>query len=117
MGAVEQGSRQEWVDLFATDATLEDPVDGSSGLTGTDAIANFWDTSIAMFEAVRFDVRRVHEAPGEALVLADISIRTAGGESATYDAAIHYRLNESGAISQLRAFWDMADAMEQLSGS
>ncbi len=117
MGAVEQGSRQKWIDLFAAGATLEDPVDGSPGLTGTDSIANFWDTSIAMFEAVRFDVRRIHEAPGEALVLADISIRTPGGESATYDAAIHYRLDESGDVSHLRAFWDLAKVMEQLSGS
>lgn len=117
MGAVEQGSRQEWIDLFSADATLEDPVDGSHGLTGTDAIANFWDTSIAMFDAVRFDVRRIHETPGEALVLADISIRTPGGESAQYDAAIHYRLDESGDISHLRAFWDLAEVMEQLSAT
>lgn len=117
MGAVEQGYRQEWIDLFAANATLEDPVDGSPGLTGADAIANFWDTSIAMFETVRFDVRRIHETPGESLVLADVSISTPGGESATYDAAIHYRLDESGDISHLRAFWDLADVMEQLSST
>lgn len=115
MGAVEQGSREEWINLFAAEATLEDPVDGSSGLTGTDAIANFWDTSIAMFDAVTFDVRRIHEAPGEALVVAVISIRTPGGESATYDAAIHYRIDSNGQISQLRAFWDLSEVMAQLS--
>ncbi|MDR7086128.1 ketosteroid isomerase-like protein [Aeromicrobium panaciterrae] len=117
MGAVEQGSREEWINLFAADATLEDPVDGSPGLTGTDAIANFWDTSIAMFEAVQFDVRRIHEAPGEAVVLAEISIRTPGGESAQYDAAIHYRVDDSGDISHLRAFWDLPDVMQQLSAT
>lgn len=117
MSAVEQGSRDEWISLFAANATLEDPVDGSPGLTGTDAIASFWDTSIAMFDTVRFDVRRVHEAPGEALVIADISISTPGGESARYEAAIHYRLDESGDISHLRAFWDLPEVMQQLSGS
>lgn len=117
MDAVERGSRDEWISLFAAGATLEDPVDGSPGLTGAEAIANFWDTSIAMFESVRFDVRRIHEAPGEALVVAEISIRTPGGESAKYDAAINYRLNDSGEISHLRAFWDLSEVMGQLSGS
>lgn len=117
MAAVEQGSRDDWISLFADDATLEDPVDGSPGLTGTDSIASFWDTSIAMFESIGFDVRRVHEAPGEAVVVAEVSVHTPSGESAQYDAAIHYRFDEHGDISSLRAFWDLPDVMEQLSGS
>ena len=114
MSAVEHGAREEWVGLFAPDATLEDPVDGSGGRSGREAIAEFWDTGIAMFSTVRFDVRRVHESPGEALVLADVSVSLPGGAGARYDAAVHYRLDEDGEISSLRAFWDLPAMLAQL---
>lgn len=114
MQAVERGAREEWLGLFARDATLEDPVGSAPGRHGTAAITEFWDTGIAALEAVRFDVRRVHEAPGEALVLADVSIQAPGGARARYDAAIHYRLDEAGDIASLRAFWNLPDVMAQL---
>lgn len=116
MAAVEQGARDEWIALFASGAVLEDPVDGSSGRAGTAAIAEFWDTGIALFETVRFDVHRVHEAPGEALVLADVSVSVPGGAAANYDAAVHYRIDDDGDIASLRAFWDLPSMLAQLSG-
>lgn len=117
MQAVERGAREDWLGLFADDATVEDPVGGAPARRGTAAIAEFWDAGIAILESVRFDVRRVHEAHGEALVLADVSIQAAGGASARYDAAIHYRLDDAGGIASLRAFWDLADVMAQLSAA
>ena len=116
MQAVERGAREDWLGLFADDATLEDPVGGAPGRRGTAAIAEFWDAGIAVLDAVQFDVRRVHEARGEALVLADVSIR-AGGATARYDAAIHYRLDDAGGIASLRAFWDLPDVMAQLAAA
>ena len=114
MAAVEQGAREDWIGLFASDATLEDPVDGTPGRVGRAAIAEFWDSGIALFETVRFDVQRVHETPGEAMVLADISVSTPDGARARYDAAVHYRLADDGAIAALRAFWDLPALMAQL---
>jgi steroid Delta-isomerase len=116
MAAVEQGARDEWIGLFSSGATLEDPVDGSSVRAGTTAIAEFWDTGIAMFESVRFDIQRVHEAPGEALVLADVSVTAPGGAAARYDAAVHYRIDDNGGIASLRAFWDLPAMLAQLAG-
>jgi len=116
MSAVEQGAREDWIGLFASDATLEDPVDGSPAKVGTAAIAQFWDTGIAMFESVRFDVQRVHEAPGEALVLAEVSVSAPGGAAARYDAAVHYRIDGDGEIASLRAFWDLPAVLGQLDG-
>ena len=115
MTAVEQGLREEWVGLFASAATLEDPVDGTSGRAGTAEIAEFWDTGIAMFESVQFNVHRMHEAPGEALVLADVSVSVPGGAGARYDAVIHYRIDNEGEIESLRAFWDLPAMLAQLS--
>ena len=114
MSAVEHRSRDEWIGLFAPDATLEDPVDGTSGRVGRDEIAEFWDTGIAMFETVSFDVQHVHEAPREALVVAAVSVGLPGGAQARYDAAVHYRLNEDGGITSLRAFWDLPAMLAQL---
>lgn len=116
MTAVEQGLREEWVGLFAGGATVEDPVDGTSRRTGTAEITEFWDTGIAMFESVQFDVHRVHEAPGEAVVLADVSVSLPGGASARYDAVVHYRIDGEGEIESLRAFWDLPAMLAQLSG-
>lgn len=117
MTAVQQKERDAWLAIFATDAVLEDPVGAAPPRTGAAEIRDFWDASIVALETVRFDVRRVYEAPGEAVVLADVSIRASGGECASYDAAIHYRLDESGRISALRAFWDLPAVLEQLAAS
>jgi len=116
MRAVEGGDREAWLGRFADDATLEDPV-GAPGRHGTAAIAEFWDVGIAVLDAVQFDVRRVYEAHREAMVLADVSIRAPGGTGARYDAAVHYRLDDAGAITSLRAFWDLPDVMEQLAAA
>lgn len=114
MAAVEQGARDAWVGLFADDATLEDPVDGTEARTGRTAIAAFWDSGIAQFESVDFDVRQVHDAAGEALVVAEITVILPGGASARYDAAIHYRVGRDGRITSLRAFWDLPGMLTQL---
>lgn len=116
MSAVEQGAREDWIRMFATDASLEDPVDGTAGRVGVAAITNFWDTSIAMFETVQFDIQKVHEAPGEALVIANVTVRTESGASAHYEAAVHYRLNDADAIAAIRAFWDLPAVLAQLAG-
>ncbi len=113
MSAVENGDRDAWLGLFAADALLEDPV-GQPARRGAEEIAAFWDVGIAALEDVRFEVRRAHRAPTEAVVLADISIHAPGGATATYDAALHYVLDDSGAIKSLRAFWDPDSVMNQL---
>lgn len=114
MTAVEQGDRDAWLELFAAEAVLEDPVGHVPPRRGTAQIAAFWDEGIAVLEQVRFEVTRAHDAPREALLLADVSIRVPGGAVAGYDAALHYVLDEAGAIASLRAFWDLPAVMAQL---
>jgi ketosteroid isomerase-like protein len=116
MSAVMAGDREAWIGGFAPDAVLEDPV-GLPPHSGTDAIAAFWDNGIAGLESVRFEIRRVHEAPGEAVVLADIAIQAPGGAGATYDAVLHYAVDDAGAIRSLRAFWDPESVMSQLASA
>lgn len=114
MTAVEQNHRDTWLELFAADALLEDPVGHVPARRGAEQIAEFWDNGIAVLEQVRFSVTRMHDAPHEALLLADVSIRVSGGATAGYDAALHYMLDDAGAIASLRAFWDLPAVMAQL---
>ncbi len=116
MTAVEQGERDTWLGLFASDAVLEDPVGHVPARRGAEQIAEFWDQGIGVLEQVRFEVTRVHDAPREALLVADVSIRAPGGATAGYDAAIHYVLDDAGAIVSLRAFWDLPAVMAQFAG-
>ena len=116
MSAVESGDRDGWLGLFAEDAHLEDPV-GQPARDGLGANAAFWDAGIAALEAVRFDVRKVHEIAEKTVVLADITVTAPGGASATYDAVLHYAIGEDGAIRSLRAFWDPQAVMAQLASS
>jgi steroid Delta-isomerase len=116
MGAVMDGDREGWLACFAASAVVEDPV-GQPPRRGIDEIASFWDVGIAGLDAVSFEVRRVHEAPGEAVVLADITIEVPGGTSATYDAVLHYTVDNGGTIRTLRAFWDPESVMSQLAAA
>ena len=114
MRLVQDGERNAWLGLFAPDALLEDPVGHTPPRRGADALAAFWDTAVAPLDDLRFDLRRVHEAPREAVALVDVAVRAPGGATATYDAAIHYTLDERGAIRSLRAFWDLPAVLTQL---
>lgn len=116
MRAVEDGRREDWLGAFAEGALLEDPVGHVPPRRGSAEIAAFWDTGIAAMEAVRFDVRRIHETAREALLLADVAARAPGGATARYDAAIHYAFDPDGAIVALRAFWDLPAVVAQLAG-
>jgi ketosteroid isomerase-like protein len=114
MRAVEDGQRETWLAGFHADAVLEDPVGHVPPRRGGEQIAAFWDTGIAALEDVRFDVRRAHTVPGEALMLVDVTARAAGGATARYEAALHYVFDEDGAIISMRAFWDLPDVVAQL---
>lgn len=116
MRAVEGKQRAEWLATFAADALLEDPVGHVPPRRGVDEIAVFWDTAIAALEQVRFELRRVHGGPHEALLLVDVTVSAPGGATAGYDAALHYAFDEHGAIVALRAFWDLPAVVAQLTG-
>jgi hypothetical protein len=117
MRLVQEGERDAWLGLFAPDALLEDPVGHAPPRRGMEELAAFWDTGIAALDEVRFDVRRLHETPLEALALVDVAVRAPGGATANYDAAFHYTLDEHGAIGSLRAFWNLPAVLEQLAAT
>lgn len=115
MGAVEDGDRARWLGGFAVDARVEDPVGHAPLIAGRDALAGFWDVAIAALGSVQFDVTREWETDREAMLLATVTVKPAGGGSVTYDGAFGYVI-EGGQIAALRAFWDLPAVGAALAG-
>ena len=114
--AVRAKDKQAWLDLFATDGWVEDPV-GPSGFDpegkghhGRDAIAAFWDMSIAATDSVEFLFDDSFACGDEAVFVG--TIRTLiGGMQIDAEGAFEYRVDDNGKIVSLRAFWEVDRAM------
>ena len=115
MAAVQEGQRDAWLDHFAEDARVEDPVGHFPPIEGREGLAQFWDQVIATLTSTRFEVSRTWETADEALLLATVTVVATEGAGTSYDGAFNYRLGEDGLISSLRAFWDLPAVAAALS--
>ena len=112
MGAVEREAKDEWLELFADDAVIEDPVGVSvldpegAGHVGKDEISAFWDRNIGP-NRVRFDVHHSYAAGNEVANTGAITTTMQNGMTATVEGTFVYRVNEEGKLVSLRAFWEV----------
>ncbi len=110
MTAVEAGDRQAWLALFAPDAVIEDPIGVSvldptgDGHRGGEAIAAFWDTTIAS-GTIRFDIRESYAAGDEVANVGTITTTFPDGTTVAVDGVFTYRVGDDGLILALRAYW------------
>lgn len=115
--AVDAGDKQAWLELFADDAVVEDPVGPSGfdpegkGHRGREAIAAFWDLAIANVERFEFVVRDSHACGDEVANVGTITTFLPGGYRVDTDLVMHYRVDEQGRVLSLRAFWETERAM------
>lgn len=113
MEAVEAGDREGWLGLFAADAVVEDPIGESPldpsgrGHRGRDAIATFYDTVIGPNE-VTFRIDQSWAAGDEVANVGTITTKMGDGTVVHTDGVFTYRVNESGEVVALRAYWEMA---------
>lgn len=113
------GNKQGWLDLFADDATVQDPVGVSpldptgEGHTGKAAIEQFWDTIIGP-GSIRFEVRESYPAGDECANVATLTNTMPGGVDITTDLVIVYRVNDAGKIVSLKAYWEYAGVQAQI---
>lgn len=56
---------------------------------------------------MRFEVGREWEAGAEATLLATVTVVAPNGVEVSYDGTFNYRLDASGRIAALHAFWDL----------
>ena len=110
--------RQAWLDLFAEDAVVEDPV-GSPAVHKRDGtLAGFWDTFIAPNQ-VRFEVLADYVDGDD--VMRDVVIHTvmAGGIAIQVPAYLLYETRDHGGtrrLGRLAAHWTLKHSGRQVRG-
>jgi ketosteroid isomerase-like protein len=120
MSAVSRGDKEEWLTLFADDAVVEDPIgpgpfdQSGMGHHGKEAIAAFWDASIAQVERFEFTIRDSFACGGEVANVGTITSYLPGGMVIDADGVFTYRVDEAGRIVALRAFWEVERAVGTL---
>jgi steroid Delta-isomerase len=120
MDAVCRGAKEEWVALFAEDGVVEDPVGVSmfdptgDGHHGREAIAAFWDMTIANVERFEFAIKDSFAAGNEVANVGTISAFLPGGSRVDTEGVFVYRVGDDGLIRSMRAFWETERAMATL---
>ncbi len=110
--AVAARDKQAWLDNFAPDGVVEDPVGPSmfdpegKGHHGIEAISAFWDLSIANTESIDFQFDEEIICGNEVAYIGKIVTHIAGHISEAR-GVFTYRADENGKMSALRAFWEV----------
>lgn len=106
--------KRAWLDLFADDAIVEDPIGPShfdpegKGHRGKDAIAKFFDMAIAPSE-LEFHFEKSYVCGDEEANTGHIVI-VASGYRVVAEGVFTYRVNTDGKIAALRAYWELDKA-------
>ncbi len=111
---VANGDRERWLDLFAEDGVIQDPVGPSpldptgKGHRGKAAIAAFWDNVIGKGR-VSFDYPRSFAAGDECAFTGTVINTFADGKEFRASGVFVYRVDEAGKLLSLRAYWEFAN--------
>jgi ketosteroid isomerase-like protein len=112
MEAVHKKDKKAWLDNFADDAVVEDPIGASpldpegKGHRGKKAIEAFWDRQIEP-NRVMFNIKHSYAAGPEVANVGTITIAAQNGTVMLVDIVITYRVNDAGKLAALRAYWEM----------
>jgi steroid Delta-isomerase len=118
--AVTRKKKQEWLELFAEDAVVEDPVgkspldESGMGHIGLKAIEQFWDTNISPNEFV-FNITKsiAPDGSNECCNIGQIITRVNQFKSTSVTNGVFlYKTNEQGKITSLRAFYVYSEMVQ-----
>ena len=110
--------KQNWLDLFAEDAIVQDPIGKSpldpigDGHKGKEAIEKFYDTVIANGN-IEFNILESIPCADECANFAQI-VNVVGDVKIETKMIVIYRVNSDDKIVSLRAFWDYEKMEDQL---
>ena len=111
MDAVARGDKQAWLDNFADDAIVEDPI-GSSyldpegrGHRGKEAIAEFWDKNIANGRPM-FSLQHSIVSGLECANVGTLTLQFENGVITQLHGVFTYRVDEAGKLTALRNYWE-----------
>lgn len=108
---VKEKNKAGWLELFADDCVIQDPVGPSAldpsgeGHRGKEAISKFWD----MVNGGNFSFRMEASYPcGDECANVWVGINELGGQRFEVPMVTIYKVNAEGKILSLRAYWDSA---------
>ena len=113
--AVIARDKEAWLEVFAEDAIIEDPIGPSAfdpdgkGHRGTGAISAFWDKVIAPTDSLEFHFRDTFQCGNEEANVGAI-VTIMGGHQITTEGVFTYKVNAEGKMVALRAYWEMDKA-------
>ncbi|MEK9650203.1 MAG: nuclear transport factor 2 family protein [Gammaproteobacteria bacterium] len=111
-------NKDAWLDLFAEDAVVQDPIgispldESGNGHKGKKAIAAFYDKTIADSN-ITFDIIESIPCGEECANFVEIS-NNINGALLTTKMIVIYRVNSDDKIVSLRAFWEYKELESQL---
>jgi steroid delta-isomerase len=106
---------QRFVNNFAPDGVLEDPV-GTPPVQGTQAIAVYFGAIITPFSEIKPYVQEVVVCGQEAAVNWKLRLKTTAGKVIIIDGMGVFKFNQQGKLQSVREFWDLAPFLAQLQG-
>jgi hypothetical protein len=112
-------SRDAWLNLYAEDAVIEDPVGVSPldpsgrGHRGRDALARFYDQVIGPGRMI-YVIRESYPCGDECANVWSLTNALPGDVLVTVDLVSIYRINAAGKLLSMRAFWSYAQVEQQL---
>ena len=104
---------QRYVNTFAPDGVLEDPV-GTPPIQGTAAISAFITSIIAPFSQIKHKIQDINVCGHEAAVNWKLHLTTTTGKKITIDGMGVFNFNQSGKLQSVREFWDLEAFLAQL---
>jgi steroid Delta-isomerase len=111
-------NKSAWLDLYAEDAIIQDPVGVSPldpsgiGHRGRAALTRFWDMIIGPGN-MTYRIRESYPCGNECANVWSLTNKTAGGDI-TVDLVSIYSVNAAGKLTAMRAFWSYAEVEQKL---
>jgi steroid Delta-isomerase len=102
VAAFDSGDAEAVVQLYAADATVEDPI-GSPALRGHEAIRQFYQRSMATGAKLRLE-GAVRTGGNHAAFAFSAHLDLAGGHK-RIDVIDSFRFDAAGKVTEMRAFW------------
>lgn len=114
-------NKEAWLDLFAEDAVVEDPLGVSpldpsgKGHHGRAGISAFWDMAIAAGD-IRFELLQSHPCGDSCANVAHLTKSFSPEMKIEIDLVIVYRVNAASKVVSLKAYWEYDRVAKQLGG-
>jgi len=109
------GRGEDWLDLFAADAVVQDPYGPSpmdpsgQGHRGREAIGKFCAAYIRP-GGIKFEVRQTLTSGPACIVVGTITAKTPDGMVSWSEVVNVYEVDDEGKITLLRSYWDFEAA-------